>query len=67
MTTPQHAPVIMTTKADLENSLRIAREKGWEMYANDLSDQINGMQQILNELERRGEEREEGEGGIPNA
>jgi hypothetical protein len=46
----------MTTKADLESSLSIAREKGWELYANDLSDQINGMQQALDELGRRGEE-----------
>ncbi len=51
VTTPEHAPVIVTTLEDLKKSRNIAREKGWEMYANDLSDQIGGMEKVLSELE----------------
>ena len=51
MTTKEHAPVIVTTLEDLKKSRNIAREKGWEMYANDLSEQIGGMEKVLSELE----------------
>jgi hypothetical protein len=51
VTTPDHAPVIVTTLEDLKKSRRIAQEKGWEMYANDLNDQINGMESVLSGLE----------------
>jgi hypothetical protein len=29
---------------------KIADEKRWEMYANDLADQMNAIQQVLTEL-----------------
>lgn len=50
VTTKAHIPVIENTQADLENSLEAAKKNGWEMYANDLQDQINGMNQVLSEL-----------------
>lgn len=40
VTTPEHAPVIVATLEDPKKSRSIAREKGWEMYANDLGDQM---------------------------
>jgi hypothetical protein len=46
VTTPEHAPVIVATLEDLKKSRTIAHEKGWEMYANDLGDQINGMEKV---------------------
>ena len=39
--------MIVATLEDLKKSRTIAREKGWEMYANDLSDQIDGMEKVL--------------------
>lgn len=62
VTTPEHAPVIVATLEDLKRSRSIAREKGWEMYANDL-DQIDGMQTVLSELDRPSEKRKENRGG----
>ena len=43
--------MIVATLEDLKKSRRIAEEKGWEMYANDLGDQINGMEKVLSEFE----------------
>lgn len=63
VTTPEHAPVIVTTLADLKKSRNIAQEKGWEMYANDLSDQIGGMEKVLSELELPVETRQKNRGG----
>ncbi len=63
VTTPEHAPVIVTTLEDLKKSRNIAQEKGWEMYANDLSDQIGGMEKVLSELERPVEARHKNRGG----
>jgi len=50
VTTSEHAPVIVATLEDLRKSRGVAREKGWEMYANDLGDQIDGMEMVLSEL-----------------
>jgi len=50
VTTPQHAPIILQTKQDLERSLHAAEEQGWEMYANDLREQISGMEHVLSTL-----------------
>jgi hypothetical protein len=50
VTAPEHAPVIVATLEDLKKSRSVAREKGWEMYANDLDDQINGMERVLSAL-----------------
>lgn len=66
VTAPEHAPVIVATLADLKKSRRIAKEKGWEMYANDLDDQINGMEQVLSELELPADERQKNRGGQPS-
>lgn len=64
MTTPEHAPVIIATLEDLRRSKQIAEEKGWEMYANDLADQINGMQQVLVELQLPADQRSKNRGGM---
>jgi hypothetical protein len=58
--------VIVATLADLKNSRSIAKEKGWEMYANDLDDQISGMEQVLSELELATDERQKNRGGKPS-
>ncbi|MGH9879942.1 MAG: tyrosine-type recombinase/integrase [Pyrinomonadaceae bacterium] len=63
VTTRDHAPVIATTLEDLKRSRTIAQEKGWEMYANDLGDQISGMQTVLSELELPEDERGKNRGG----
>jgi hypothetical protein len=49
---------------DLKRSKQIADEKGWEMYANDLADQINGMQQVLAELHLPEDQRSKNRGGV---
>ena len=64
VTTPEHAPVIIATMEDLKRSKQIADEKGWEMYANDLVDQINGMQQVLAELQLPANQRSKNRGGV---
>jgi integrase len=64
VTTPEHAPVIIATLDDLKRSRQIADEKGWEMYANDLADQINGMQQVLDELQLPADQRPKNRGGL---
>lgn len=64
VTTPEHAPVIIATMEDLKKSKRIADEQGWEMYANDLTDQINGMQQVLSELQLPADQRSKNRGGV---
>jgi len=63
VTTPEHAPVIVATMADLKKSKQIADEKGWEMYANDLGDQIRGMGQVLAELNLPDDQRPKNRGG----
>ncbi len=63
VTTRDHAPVIANTLEDLKRSRTIAQEKGWEMYANDLGDQIRGMQTVLSELELPEDERGKNRGG----
>ena len=63
VTTPEHAPVIVATLEDLKQSHSIARGKGWEMYANDLGDQIEGMEKVLSELELPTEQRGKNRGG----
>jgi hypothetical protein len=63
VTTRDHAPVIATTLEDLKRSRTIAQEKGWEMYANDLGDQISGMETVLSELELPEDERGKNRGG----
>jgi integrase len=63
VTTPEHAPVIIATMEDLKRSKQIADEKGWEMYANDLRDQIKGMEQVLAELELPPDQRPRNRGG----
>jgi hypothetical protein len=63
VTTRDHAPVITTTLEDLKRSRAIAQEKGWEMYANDLGDQISGMETVLSELELPEGERGKNRGG----
>lgn len=68
VTTPEHAPVIAATLEDLRKSQQIAEEKGWELYANDLGDQIRGMEQVLKELALPADERPRNRGGrnMPN-
>ena len=63
VTTPEHSPVILTTLEDLRKSRGVAKEKGWEMYANDLEDQITGMEKVLSELRLPVEERPRNRGG----
>jgi integrase len=63
VTTPEHAPVIIATMEDLKKSKQIADEKGWEMYANDLSEQMRGMQQVLAELQLPVAQRPKNRGG----
>ncbi|HEV8134750.1 MAG TPA: hypothetical protein VGP85_08745 [Pyrinomonadaceae bacterium] len=53
----------MATLEDLKKSRGIAREKGWEMYANDLGDQIDGMEKVLSEFELPTEQRRMNRGG----
>src|SRR6266498_1103733 len=45
--------LIVATLEDLKKSRIVAKEKGWEMYANDLEDQITGMEKVLSELNLR--------------
>ena len=61
--TPEHAPVIVATLEDLRKSRQVAEEHGWELYANDLGDQIHGMEQVLRELELPADERPKNQGG----
>jgi hypothetical protein len=63
LTTPEHTPVIVTTLEDLKKSRNIAQAKGWEMYVNDLNDQIGGMEKVLSELEVPVEARLKNRGG----
>jgi integrase/recombinase XerD len=63
VTTPEHAPVIIATMEDLEKSKQIADEKGWELYANDLGEQIRGMKQVLAELQLPTDQRPKNRGG----
>jgi integrase len=63
VTTPEHTPVIVTTLEDLKKSRKIAQEKGWEMYANDLNDQIGGMEEVLSQLEPPIDARQKNRGG----
>jgi len=49
--------------ADLKKSKQIADEKGWEMYANDLGDQVRGMGQVLAELNLADDQRPKNRGG----
>ena len=63
VTTPEHAPVIVATLEDLRKSKKIAEEQGWEMYSNDLGDQIRGMEQVLEELALPPSERPINRGG----
>ena len=58
--------MIVATLEDLKKSRGIAREKGWEMYANDLGDQIDGMEKVLSELELPASERQKNRGGQPS-
>ena len=55
--------MIVTTLEDLKKSRAIAREKAWDMYANDLGDQIDGMETVLSELELPPAERKSNRGG----
>lgn len=64
VTTPEHAPVIIATMEDLKRSKQVANEKGWEMYANDLGTQIQGMEQVLGELQQPEDQRLKNRGGI---
>jgi hypothetical protein len=66
VTTPEHTPVIVATLEDLKKSRTIAHEKGWEMYANDLGDQIDGMEKVLSELDLPAGERKRNRGGQPS-
>jgi hypothetical protein len=63
VTTPEHGPVIVATLEDLKKSRSIAQGKGWEMYVNDLGDQISGMEKVLSELELPTEKRKKNRGG----
>ena len=63
VTTPEHAPVIIATMEDLKKSKQIADEKGWEMYANDLGEQIRGMEQVLAEVQLPADQRPKNRGG----
>jgi len=62
VTTAEHAPAIVATLEDLKKSRTVAHDKGWEMYANDLGRQINGMEKVLSELELPSEKREKNRG-----
>ena len=64
VTTPEHAPVIIATMEDLKKSKQIADEKGWELYAHDLANQIAGMQQVLAELQLPPAQRSKNRGGL---
>ena len=64
-TTPQHAPVIVATLEDLKKSKLAADEKGWQLYADDLADQIKGMEQVLAQLEPPKEPPPNPRGGFP--
>ncbi len=55
--------MIVATLEDLKKSKHIAEEKGWEMYANDLADQIKGMEQVLTELHLPAQQRPRNRGG----
>ena len=55
--------MIVATLEDLKKSRGVAHEKGWEMYANDLNDQIGGMEKVLSELEVPVEARLKNRGG----
>jgi hypothetical protein len=46
-----------------KRSKQIADEKGWELYTNDLADQINGMQQVLAERQLPADQRPKNRGG----
>jgi integrase len=63
VTTPEHTPVIIATMEDLKKSKQVADEKGWEMYANDLGEQIRGMEQVLVELQLPANQRPKNRGG----
>jgi integrase len=63
VTAPEHAPVIVATLEDLKKSKRVAEEHQWEMYANDLGDQIKGMEQVLAELQLPTDQRPRNRGG----
>jgi integrase len=63
VTTPEHAPVIIATMEDLKKSKQIADEKGWEMYANDLAEQVRGMEHVLTELHLPADQRPKNRGG----
>ena len=56
----------VATLEDLKKSRATAREKGWDMYANDLGDQIDGMGMVLSELELPASERQKNRGGQPS-
>jgi hypothetical protein len=64
VTVPEHKLVIIATLNDLKKSYVAAQEKGWEMYANDLGDQIKGMEQVVRELDRPDGERRRNRGGV---
>jgi hypothetical protein len=55
--------VIIATMEDLKKSKQIADQKGWEMYANDLGEQIRGMEHVLAELQLPDEQRPKNRGG----
>ncbi len=63
VTAPEHAPMIVATLEDLKKSKRVAEEHQWEMYANDLGDQIKGMEQVLAELQLPTDQRPRNRGG----
>ncbi len=63
VTTPEHAPVIIATMEDLKKNKQIADERGWELYAHDLADQIAGMEQVLAELQLPPDQRPKNRGG----
>ena len=63
VTTQEHAPVIVATLQDLKKSRQVAKEQGWELYANDLGDQIAGMEVVLSELSLPDGERPRNRGG----
>jgi hypothetical protein len=43
-----------------------AKDKGWEMYANDLDDQIAGMEKVIGQLRLPAGERPKNRGGQPS-
>ena len=55
--------MIAATLEDLRKSKRVAEDKGWELYANDLVAQIRGMEQVLGELALPADERPRNRGG----